>query len=68
MMRALLVAVVVVVSAPFVLLGQSRLEEHPARITASPQQLPPEAFIDKIVDMANVGPKDYVIGPAWRAG
>jgi hypothetical protein len=51
----------VVVSAPFALLGQSRLGEQPARLAASPQQPAPQAFIDKMLDMADVGPKDYVV-------
>lgn len=65
-MRTLFVAALVVVSALFVLLGQSRPGEQPARVTASPQQPAPQAFIDKLLDMANVGPNDCVVDLASR--
>lgn len=44
-MRALFVAALAVVSAPFMLLGQRRPGEQPARVTALPQQPAPQAFI-----------------------
>jgi hypothetical protein len=64
--RTLFLAALVVVSAPWALVGPSRPAAPPVHADSALPRPAPQPVNDKILDIANVGPKDDVVALGSR--